>query len=673
MILPYMPELAEVEVNRQSLLKYMEGGQFFKPILYRSDVLRTKPVDLDLSILDAAVLKDITRVGKYLIFHLSSKEEEEYVLIMHFRMTGSFVYRKAIPEDLVYSKHMHLAFPVTDKFKEKAYLIWHDVRRFGTLELMSQDDFTSSTHTIHSLGPDPFNTDCTAAYLKEKAKRHKALSIAQFLLNQSIIAGLGTIYVTEALFACQLHPKMLASKLTRAKFDSLIVSLRHLLTRSIALGGTSFRNYVDTEGSTGQNMKNLKLYGRYKKPCIKCGTTVERETIGGRTFAYCPHCQKLKGKPKMNFFASGYSSRVEFTKTSIRAFTYDPLSGFKALDHQLPKLDDVSYIIFDDSQTKILGVQEASNAHLTSIDLKKIDEAALKITIDGQGPCHLAIWEDFIFTANYGSGTLSILQKQKDEIRNIGDIIHTGSGPNKERQTACHTHWVGITKDERYLVAADLGSDKLYSYLLTDIKAYVENLSIEKKEDALSIKARHESIMPAGSGPRHLVFSKDGKHAYLAAELSCELITLAYNDGQFEIVEIHDVSALKPPAALDPKTAEGDEFVTDDENEASSDEFSTAAIRMTEDDRYVLISVRGSDRLWSFSRDPRSGKLEFRDHKHVGAIWPRDFQILQDGKSIIVACERSNKLTAMLLDTDSGLLKFMKHEVDMAAPSCILT
>ena len=229
----------------------------------------------------------------------------------------------------------------------------------------------------------------------------------------------------------------------------------------------------------------------------------------------------------------------------------------------------------------------------------------------------------------------------------LGEIKHEGEGSSRDRQSSPHAHWVGISADEKYLFSVDLGCDAVFTY---DLQEVVSKIS----EVDNNIKPIHTVSFPGGTGPRHLIMSPDNKHAYVAGELSAEIFALSYEDGRFEIIEKHDVSA----------SSEGDEL--------SSDELAQAAIRITDDGRFVLISVRGTDHLWSFKRDADSGQLTVADHKHVVGIWPRDFNILSDKKTVIVANERSNSLNALILNPDNGQLEATEHSITMAAPSCIL-
>lgn len=650
-----MPELPEVEVNKRSLWKHVEGGRFLFPKLIRDDVLKIHSTSLSLEDFNQASILSLDRRGKYLIWTLRTAKEVDVLLIIHFRMTGKLLYSRTADLDDSLKKHSHILFPLIDRNEESGMLIWHDVRRFGTVELITQEDFIHASHTIKTLGPEPFSDDFNSAYCVQMAKRHAKLKLPAFFLNQSVVAGLGNIYLNEALFLAQLHPDLLASQLVASEFDELIRIFRVILQRSINRGGTSFRDYKDADGMSGNNQQLLTVYSRHNQDCVRCGSTLQSLSSNGRRIVFCPSCQayrsrahqRKKGKKRMLFLASGYSSRMDAVKSSVRAFKYEKGKGFESLDQDFGQLEDLSYIIHDISTTKVYGVQESDSSSAVMIDLSsQTKHSHITELINASGPCHIAQWGPYVFTANYGSGSLSILKQEASTLKYLREIQHEGEGPNRDRQSSAHTHWVGVSADEKYLFAVDLGCDAIFSYSLDEL---VEKASSDEKIEAKSVFS-----FPPGTGPRHLVMSPDQKHAYVAGELSAEIFALSYKDGEFELIEKHDVST-KPSS---------DSF--------SSDEIAPAAIRITQDGRHVLISVRGTDQLWSFRRDKDSGKLTLSDQKHVVGIWPRDFNLLSDDETIIVANERSHSLNVLYLDSETGLLEASEDSIRMAAPSCIL-
>lgn len=650
-----MPELPEVEVNKRSLWKHIEGARFLLPILVRDDILKIHSPSLSLDDFNHAIIINLNRRGKYLILTLRNVKDVEMLLIIHFRMTGKLLYSRSSELDDSLKKHSHILFPLIKRNEEAGMLIWHDVRRFGTVELITAEDFINSSHTIKKLGPEPFSDDFNSAYCLQMAKRHAKLKLPAFFLNQSVVAGLGNIYLNEALFLAQLHPDLLASQLVDSEFDELIKIFRAILQRSINRGGTSFRDYKDADGQSGNNQQLLSVYSRHNQACVRCRSTLQSLSSNGRRIVFCPSCQayrsrahhRKKGKQRMLFLASGYSSRMDSQKSSVRAFSYEKGKGFESLDQDFGNLEDLSYIIHDISTTKVYGVQEGASSSAVMIDLsKQAENTNLAELIGASGPCHICQSGSYVFTANYGSGSLSILKQEASMLNYLREIQHEGEGPNRDRQSSAHTHWVGVSADEKYLFAVDLGCDAIFSYSLEEL---VEKASNDEKIEAKSI-----FYFPPGTGPRHLVLSPDQKHAYVAGELSAEIFALSYKNGEFELIEKHDVST-KPSS---------DSF--------SSDEIAPAAIRMTQNGRHVLISVRGTDQLWSFKRDENSGKLTFSDQKHVVGIWPRDFNLLSDDATIIVANERSHSLNVLYLNAETGLLEASEDSIRMAAPSCIL-
>lgn len=316
-------------------------------------------------------------------------------------------------------------------------------------------------------------------------------------------------------------------------------------------------------------------------------------------------------------------------------------------------------MIMDFDQKRLFGVLEGMQGSVFELDMSTVDASPAVTPIAGQSPCHLVRWRDYIITADYLSGTLSVLHLGQNGPVALGEIQHRGSGPNQQRQEGPHAHWVGLSPEGKYLLAVDLGCDAVFSYDLVELGECLDSLrtrttgenASDITNDEIRISAKYRSSFPAGSGPRHLVTGPDGKQMYLVSELSAELYVMDYSDGQLRLSQSFDISVPDGPV--------------------SADEPSPSAIHITNSGSQVLASVRGTDCIWSFNRN-ENGRLTYADHKHAGAVWPRDFNILPDDKSVIVGGERSNLLTSFVLDPKSGKLTRTEHQIEKTMPTCIL-
>jgi formamidopyrimidine-DNA glycosylase len=182
-------------------------------------------------------------------------------------------------------KHDHLVID-TEAGRRVAL---NDARRFGSVDLVPTDalaDFPA----FKALGPEPLGPDLTGKYLKA-ALANRVASIKQMLLDQRIVAGLGNIYVCEALYAARISPKREAGKVTAAKLDRLVTEIRAVLESAIEAGGSSLRDFAHPDGNLGYFSKQFLVYGREGEPC-GCGGTVKRYVEGGRSTFWCPQCQK---------------------------------------------------------------------------------------------------------------------------------------------------------------------------------------------------------------------------------------------------------------------------------------------------------------------------------------------------------------------------------------------
>ena len=265
-----MPELAEVQTVRTTLQK-----QILHHPIRKIDVLYSKIIENDLDYFINHLLNhefiDIKRKGKYLIF-----ETDDQYLISHLRMEGKY-FIKNKEDEIV--KHEHVIFYFDD-----FTLRYHDTRKFGRMKLINKDALDDY---FKDLGPDA-NSDIDTDYLYNKL-HNKKIPIKTLLLDQSIIAGLGNIYVDEVLYEAKINPFRLGCKITKEDTKNIIMASKKILDEAIKCKGTTIRSYTSSLGVYGTYQDKLNVH---TKTVCKCGNPIKIERIGGRSTYYCPKCQK---------------------------------------------------------------------------------------------------------------------------------------------------------------------------------------------------------------------------------------------------------------------------------------------------------------------------------------------------------------------------------------------
>jgi formamidopyrimidine-DNA glycosylase len=297
-----MPELPEVETVRRGLQPAMEGARFAKVDVHRGDLRWPLAKDFVKRLEDRTVT-GLGRRAKYLLADLSSGD----VLIMHLGMSGSFhVFRQKqqkggaaalgtyYHERAQHATHDHVVFHMSSG----AIVTFNDPRRFGSMKIVPRQSLDAEP-LLRDLGPEPLGNAFDAAMLAD-ACRGKKTSLKAALLDQRVVAGLGNIYVCEALHRALLSPKRLASTIaTRSgapneRAERLVEAIKHVLNDAIKDGGSSLRDHKLTDGGLGMFQHRFRVYDREGQPCRTAGCTgiVKRIVQNGRSTFYCPTCQK---------------------------------------------------------------------------------------------------------------------------------------------------------------------------------------------------------------------------------------------------------------------------------------------------------------------------------------------------------------------------------------------
>lgn len=271
-----MPELPEVETTRRGIAGRLTGA-VAQGAIVRNPRLRW-PVPANLAdLLAGQRLLDIERRAKYLLFRF-----ERGTLLVHLGMSGSLrVLTEAFPPE----KHEHIDL----LFAGGLRLRYRDPRRFGSFHWVEGDP---ALHPLLAkLGPEPLFSQFTPQYLASRLAG-KAAAIKIAIMDQHIVVGVGNIYASEALFRAGILPQRPAGDITPAEISLLVETIRTVLEESIAAGGSTLRDYVDSDGKAGYFTANNSVYGRAGQPCRSCGAPILSIHLGQRATFWCPHCQK---------------------------------------------------------------------------------------------------------------------------------------------------------------------------------------------------------------------------------------------------------------------------------------------------------------------------------------------------------------------------------------------
>lgn len=268
-----MPELPEVETTVRGLAHVLKGRRIERVEARRPDLRRALPVDLGQRLTGAVVL-GLGRRAKYGLIDTDRGD----TLVFHLGMSGHW---RIDPGEI--GKHDHLVLETG----EGVTLALNDPRRFGSIDLV-RTDALSVWPAFAALGPEPFDLD--AVELERRLHGRKA-PIKLLLLDQRIVAGLGNIYVCEALYRSGIHPIRPGGSISRARLERLVGAIHGVLDEAIAAGGSSLRDFASPGGELGYFSKSFAVYDREGDPCGE-GGTVRRIVQGGRSTFYCPHCQR---------------------------------------------------------------------------------------------------------------------------------------------------------------------------------------------------------------------------------------------------------------------------------------------------------------------------------------------------------------------------------------------
>ena len=272
-----MPELPEVETTRRGIEPHVIGARIKEVIIRRYDL--RQPVSENITTLEGRVIRGVTRRSKYLLIEV----DDGTTILVHLGMSGSL--RVIDPAD-VWKKHDHVGITLGNGKQ----LRFHDPRRFGLVLRLTEAD-PHSHPLLKALGPEPLECEFTKAHLKSAcAKRSAAIKLV--IMDAKVVVGVGNIYASEALFRAGIRPATPANKISKPRLAKLVMAIREVLSAAILEGGTTLRDFLNSDGKPGYFKQRLFVYDRKGEACRICGTEIRHAVLGQRATYWCPGCQK---------------------------------------------------------------------------------------------------------------------------------------------------------------------------------------------------------------------------------------------------------------------------------------------------------------------------------------------------------------------------------------------
>ncbi len=276
-----MPELPEVETVRSELNKELASLKIIDVNFFYDKMIKIPSKVEMIKTLKGKTIISVDRIAKHLIFNLG-----DYVLISHLRMEGKYFVIDSY-DDFNFDKK-HILFEI--KLSNNKILVYHDTRKFGTLHLLPKKDY-QNLKPIVSVGPEAWTISENELYNKLQKTSRKIKTV---LLDQTIISGLGNIYVDEVLFDCKIHPERLSNSITKSETKLIINSSKKILTKAVELKGTTISTFSYSKNKGGGFQKYLKVYSKNKQECPRCKTPISKIKVNGRGTHFCKTCQKNK-------------------------------------------------------------------------------------------------------------------------------------------------------------------------------------------------------------------------------------------------------------------------------------------------------------------------------------------------------------------------------------------
>lgn len=269
-----MPELPEVETTKNGLAPHIVGKPIKAVNIYQPQL--RWPIAVEAKALVGITSGEIRRRAKYMLWEFPSGS-----LVMHLGMSGTM---RVVSAQTALKKHDH--FEVV--FEDGSALRFNDPRRFGAILWQPAGETLS---VLSQLGPEPLSDDFDGKYLHTALSKRKG-AIKNAIMDNKVVVGVGNIYASESLFMSGIHPKRAANKVSLARCNLLEGFIKAVLEKAIGEGGTTLKDFTQTDGSPGYFAQQLNVYGRADLPCNQCGSLIKKQIIGQRSSFYCPKCQR---------------------------------------------------------------------------------------------------------------------------------------------------------------------------------------------------------------------------------------------------------------------------------------------------------------------------------------------------------------------------------------------
>ena len=310
-----MPELPEVETVKNVLLPIVKNRTILSVEVFRKTIVNGLDKEFISFFMNENFL-DISRIGKFLIIHFTNDK----VLISHLRMEGKYI---ELLENEENTKYARVVFHLDNGHK----LCYDDSRSFGRMIMSHENDYLKEKE-IAKLGPEPFDVDDVSNLLKQSKKI--SLPIKSALLTQTLITGLGNIYVDEVLFASKIHPLTPTKLISKKEWETIIKESKRILKEAIAAGGSTIKSYHPGKDISGEFQNKLLAYGRNGQKCVSCHAFMRFIKVNGRGTTFCPRCQIKRGAPLrialVGKIASGKSTVLEeFKKADALTLSSDQI------------------------------------------------------------------------------------------------------------------------------------------------------------------------------------------------------------------------------------------------------------------------------------------------------------------------------------------------------------
>ena len=324
-----MPELPEVETVKRVLLPIVKDRTIIKIEVLRKSIVNNVEEEF-ISYYTNEKFLDISRIGKFLIFHLTNDK----VLISHLRMEGKYIELLESDEN---TKYTRVVFHLDNNHK----LCYDDSRSFGRM-IINDESHYKEEKELSKLGPEPFNVN-DVSFLINKTKRMN-LPIKTALLSQELVTGLGNIYVDEVLFASKIHPLTPAKLIKKDEWEKIIKESKRILNAAIEAGGSTIKSYHPGKDIDGNFQTSLLAYGRNGQKCVLCHTNMRFIKVNGRGTTYCPHCQIKRGAPLKIAIVGKIASGKSAVLDTFRNNNYLAVSSDEIV-HELYKRQEIQDLI----------------------------------------------------------------------------------------------------------------------------------------------------------------------------------------------------------------------------------------------------------------------------------------------------------------------------------------